>query len=67
MSRDDQNAPAAALRQADQLPALSRRTVAPGAVSYAGRGRTESGLMDRSIILYPQRDGLAALPWSWHI
>lgn len=67
MSRDDHNELAAALRQSDQLPALSRRPVAPGAVGYAGRGRTESGLMDRSIILYPQRDGVAALPWSWHI
>lgn len=67
MSRDEQNAQAAALRQSDQLPALSRRPVAPGAVGYAGRRRTESGLMDRSIILYLQRDGLAALPWSWHI
>lgn len=67
MSRDDPSALAAALRQSDQLPALSPRPVAPGAVGYTGWRRTESGLMDRSIILYPQRDGLAALPWSWHI
>ena len=53
------------LRQGDELPALRRRPVAPGAVGYAGRRRTAGGILDRNIILYPQRDGFAALPWSW--
>ena len=54
------------LSQGDQLPPLRRHSVAPGAVGYQSRRRTATGIVNRNIILYPQRDGsLAALPWSW--